>query len=115
MLGVVQASELPSTMELSPSLTIILGVIGGILIVFIVIVTVMVVKKPRRAPNRQCLQQDDSSLHILKKEDSHSGRLDGDEKDPDIISESRGTIRDSFRPICIFSFDIAITALFFSS
>ncbi|KAK7066149.1 hypothetical protein SK128_021283, partial [Halocaridina rubra] len=35
------------------------------------------------------LNQDDSSQHILKKEDSHSGRLDVDEKDPDVIPETR--------------------------
>ncbi|KAL7629899.1 UNVERIFIED_CONTAM: hypothetical protein RMT77_019987 [Armadillidium vulgare] len=77
-------------MELYPSLTIILGVIGGILVVFVVIVVVMVVRRPRGNPNRPSLQQDDSSLHILKKEDSHTGRLDNDEKDPDVIPETRG-------------------------
>nr|XP_045595276.1 uncharacterized protein LOC123756241 [Procambarus clarkii] len=87
--GVIQgASELPSTMELYPSLAIIMGVVGGILVVFVVIVVVMVVRRPRRE-NQARLNQDDSSLHILKKDDSHSGRLDVDEKDPDVIPETR--------------------------
>ncbi|XP_069984725.1 uncharacterized protein [Penaeus vannamei] len=91
---VIPASELPSTMELYPSLAIIMGVVGGILIVFVVIVVVMVVRRPRRENLQGRLHQDDSSLHILKKDDSHSGRLDVDEKDPDVIPETRGSRGD---------------------
>ncbi|XP_042222543.1 nephrin-like isoform X2 [Homarus americanus] len=96
--GVVPASELPSTMELYPSLAIILGVVGGILVVFVVIVVVMVVRRPRRE-NQRRLNQEDSSLHILKKDDSHSGRLDVDEKDPDVIPETRVLTRRVDPPV----------------
>ncbi|KAK4306951.1 hypothetical protein Pmani_021259 [Petrolisthes manimaculis] len=92
--GVAQASELPSTMELYPSLAIIMGVVGGILVVFVVIVVVMVVRRPRRENLQARLHQDDSSMHILKKDDSHSGRLDVDEKDPDVIPDTRVVCRD---------------------
>lgn len=88
--GVISASELPSTMELHPSLAIILGVVGGILVVFVVIMVVMVVKRPGRENLQGRINQADSSIHILKKDDSHSGRLDMDEKDPDVIPETRG-------------------------
>ncbi|XP_071540010.1 protein turtle-like isoform X2 [Panulirus ornatus] len=97
--GVIQASELPSTMELYPSLAIIMGVVGGILVVFVVIVVVMVVRRPRRENLQGQLHQDDSSLHILKKDDSHSGRLDVDEKDPDVIPETRVLTRRGEPPV----------------
>ena len=78
-------------MELYPSLAIILGVIGGIIVVFVVIVTVMIVRRPRREqPHVALRQESESGIHILKKDDSHQGRLDGDEKDPDVIPEARG-------------------------
>ncbi|XP_066943703.1 nephrin-like isoform X2 [Macrobrachium rosenbergii] len=92
--GVIPASELPSTMELYPSLAVILGVVGGIIVVFAVIVVVMVVRRPRRDNLQVRLHPDDSSQHILKKDDSHSGRLDMDEKDPDVIPETRGSRAD---------------------
>ncbi|KAK7058709.1 hypothetical protein SK128_009688 [Halocaridina rubra] len=40
------------------------------------------------------LNQDDSSQNILKRDETHSGRLDVDEKDPDIIPENRGSRAD---------------------
>nr|XP_053634411.1 nephrin-like [Cherax quadricarinatus] len=87
--GVIQgASELPSTMEQYPSLPIITGVVGGILVVFIVIIVVMAVRRPRRVIQGR-LNQDVSSLHILKKDESNSGNPDVDEKDPDVIPDTR--------------------------
>ena len=68
-----------------------MGVVGGILIVFMVIVVVMVVRRPRRDnPIQARVHEVDSSMHILKKEDSQ-GRLDLDEKDPDVIPDTRGS------------------------
>nr|XP_053638917.1 uncharacterized protein LOC128693318 [Cherax quadricarinatus] len=86
---VQRASELPSTMELHPSLAIILGVVGGILVVLVMIIVVMVVRRPRREMTQARLSQEVSSLHILTKDDSNSGRLDVDEKDPDVIPDTR--------------------------
>ena len=46
--GILQASELPSKMELHPSLSVILGVLGGILIVFFIFGIFACAFKPRR-------------------------------------------------------------------
>ncbi|XP_047738167.1 nephrin-like [Hyalella azteca] len=90
--SILQASELPSTMELYPSLPVILGVIGGIVIVFAAFVVVLLAKRPGRNSIKNSINQEDSRLHILKKDDgSTSGRQDGDERDPDVIPESRGS------------------------
>jgi len=77
-------------MELYPSLPIILGVIGGIVVVFAVFVAVMLGKRPHRNGGKSSLNQEDSRMHILKKDDSSCGRQEGDERDPDVIPESRG-------------------------
>ena len=77
-------------MDLSPSIAIILGIIGGIVVVFTIIVVVVLGKRPMRNGGKSAMNQEDSRMHILKKDDSSCGRQEGDERNPDIIPESRG-------------------------
>lgn len=63
------------------------------MIVFAVFVVVLVAKRPRRNSLKNSLNQEDSRMHILKKDDSTGGRQEGDERDPDVIPESRGEVQ----------------------
>lgn len=78
-------------MELYPSLPIILGVIGGIVVVFSVFMVILLASRPRRNNTKYSINQEDSRMHILKKDDNAS-RQDGDEREPDVIPESRGKL-----------------------
>nr|XP_053634700.1 uncharacterized protein LOC128690169 [Cherax quadricarinatus] len=86
-------SEEPSSMELYPTLMIVLGVVGGTLVVLIVIIVMMVVRQPWRETTQGRLNHDDS--HIHKKDDKSRDCVDVDEKDPDVIPDTRGGCVDS--------------------